>query len=261
MKESLGSDRSRTEPASSEGGWKAASLGHGSFATTHWSVVAQAREASPENESALQFLCQTYWYPLYVYVRRQGRTPEDAQDLVQGFFAHVLEKRCFQAADHEKGKFRSFLIGALKRYMATEWDRANRLKRGGGKQIISLDDAQTEDRYLAEPPDNNTPEKAFERQWARTLLDQVLARLESEFALAGKTPLYERLRVFINGDSKELSYSETGEKLGMSEGAVKVAVYRLRITYRELLREEIARTIENPKDVEDEIRHLFSALS
>jgi len=231
------------------------------FATTHWSVVLQAGEqASPKADAALARLCQIYWYPLYVFVRRQGQNSEDAQDLVQGFFARVLEKNYLKDADPAKGKFRSFLLIALKRFMAKEWDRANRLKRGRGHQVISLDGENTEFRYRAEPADALTPEKAFERQWALTLLDQVLGRLEAESAAAGKTELFNELKTLLSGEKGGSSYAEIGAKCGMSEGAIKVTVHRLRQRYRELLRLEIADTVGSPEEIDEEMLHLFAAL-
>jgi RNA polymerase sigma-70 factor (ECF subfamily) len=234
----------------------------GWFGTTHWSVVLLAGQAeSSKAESALARLCQTYWYPLYVYVRRLGQSHDDAEDLVQGFFARVLEKNYIKDADREKGKFRSFLLMTLKRFMANEWDRANRLKRGGACQILSLDQENTENRYLAEPAADLPPEKAFERQWATTLLDQVLARLEAELVAVGKARIFEELKPIVSGERSQSSYAEIGLKLGMSEAAIKVTVHRLRQRYRELLRLEIANTVATPEEIDDEIRQLFAALA
>ncbi|PWU22158.1 MAG: RNA polymerase subunit sigma-24 [Verrucomicrobia bacterium] len=231
------------------------------FDATHWSVVLKAADlASDQSHAALSKLCQTYWYPLYVFVRRQGQGPENAQDLVQSFFATVLEKNYLQAAKPERGKFRSFLLMALKRFMANEWDRANRLKRGGGHQLLSLDEQNTEVRYKLEPADEATPEKAFERNWALALLDQVLSRLEGESSAVGKKQLFEELKPVLSGEKSAKSYAEIGARLGMSEGAVKVAVHRLRQRYREILRLEIANTVGSPEEIDDEIRHLFAAL-
>src|SRR6266705_2775390 len=234
----------------------------GWFGTTHWSVVLLAGQAqSTQADAALARLCQTYWYPLYVFVRRQGRNHEDAQDLVQAFFARVLEKNYFKDAEREKGKFRSFLLMALKRFLANEWDRAIRLKRGGGQTIISLDEERTEGPYVVEPTDDASPEKAFERRWALTLLDQVLKQLEAEFADAGKATLFAELKCFLSGESSVSTYAEIGKRLGMSEANMKVTVHRLRHRFRELLRLEIANTVDSPEAIDDEIRHLFAALS
>ncbi len=232
------------------------------FKTTHWSAVLQANDRhSPQSDAALAALCQTYWYPLYVFVRRQGHSPEDAQDLVQGFFVQVFEKKYFKSADPEKGKFRSFLLTGLKRFMANEWDRARCQKRGGGQKLISLDDKKTESRYLSEPKDEMTPEKAFERRWAMTLLAQVLTLLKAECYADGKGQLFDELEVFLSGENDDNSYSEAGNKLGLSAEALRMSVFRLRKRFRELLRREIANTVDSPAAIEDEIRHLFAALS
>jgi RNA polymerase sigma factor (sigma-70 family) len=234
----------------------------GLFTTTHWTAVLSASQmGSPESEAALATLCETYWYPLYVFVRRQGHGFEDAQDLVQGFFAKVLEKNYFQDADQVKGKFRSFLLLALKRFIANEWDRESRQKRGGGRVIVSLDQGDTETRYRAEPADEMTPEKAFERRWAITLLNQVLTRLECELAAAQKSPLFNELKVFLSGDQSEVPRAEIASRLGLSDGALRGAIHRLRCRYRELLRAEIAHTVDSPGAIDAEIRQLFAALS
>jgi RNA polymerase sigma-70 factor (ECF subfamily) len=232
------------------------------FKTTHWSAVLSAgKDEGEQGRKALAKLCQTYWYPLYVFVRRQGQNADDAKDLVQGFFAKVLEKNYIKDAVPEKGRFRSFLLLALKRYMANEWDRANRQKRGGGVETISLDANETETRYQAEPVDTMSPEKVYERRWAQTLLGQVLQRLESEFKALGKEETYQGLKAFLNTEGHQRSYAEVGRDLGMNEGAVKVAVHRLRQRYRELLRSEIANTVADPALVDEEIRHLFLAFA
>jgi RNA polymerase sigma-70 factor (ECF subfamily) len=234
---------------------------HDRFLTTHWSqVLLAARSDSSHAHAALTRLCKTYWYPLYIFARRQGKSPEDAQDLVQGFFAQLLLKEFLKDADPQKGRFRSFLLVAVRRYMANEWDRANRLKRGGGQEIISLDEEETERRYQAEPVDEMSPEKAYERQWAITLLKQVLGRLEAEFQAGGKLHLFDEIKRHLGGDEGQNSYAEIGVRLGMSEGAVKVAVHRLRHRYRELLRLEIAHTVTEESAIDEEIRHLFAAM-
>jgi RNA polymerase sigma-70 factor (ECF subfamily) len=232
------------------------------FWTTHWSQVLLAGQPdSTQVREALAKLCHTYWYPLYVFVRRQGHNPDDAKDLVQGFFALLLEKNYLKDADRTKGRFRSFLLIALKRFMANEWDRANSLKRGGGHEIISLDEVDTEQRYQAEPVEEITAEKAYERQWAMTLLETVLDRLEAEFLREGKSKLFGELKVYLSGDEGGRPYSEVAARLGMTEAAVKVAVHRLRRRYRDLLRLEIANTVSSPQAIEDEIRDLFAAVS
>lgn len=232
------------------------------FATTHWSIVLSAKgESSTQVKESLAKLCHAYWYPLYAYVRRQGHSAHDAQDLTQEFFVRLLGKDYLAAVDRSKGRFRSFLLAAMKHFLANEWDKAQAQKRGGGQVFVALDAASAETRYALEPVDNASPERIFERRWALTLLDQVLARLRGEFTAAGKKTLFESLKGALTGSRDSLPYAELGAKLGMSEGAVKVAVHRLRTRYRELLREEIASTVASDADVEDELRHLFKLLS
>jgi RNA polymerase sigma-70 factor (ECF subfamily) len=223
--------------------------------------LAAGRIGSTKAEAALARLCQTYWYPLYVFVRRQGRTPDDCQDLVQGFFAKVLEKNYFRAACPEKGRFRSFLLTAFKRFIANEQDYAHRKKRGGDQQVFSLDAQDTEARFQSEPTDGTTPESAFERHWAITLLQQVFEQLETEFVAEGKAKLWEELKPFVTGEKHGNSYADVSRRLELSEGATRVAVHRLRHRYRDLLRQEIADTVDSPEAVDDEIRHLFASLA
>jgi len=232
------------------------------FATTHWSIVRAAGQgASSESRKALATLCRTYWYPLYAYLRRQGHGAEDAQDLTQSFFVGFLEKNYFQVVTPEKGKFRSYLLGALKHFVSNERDRARAVKRGGGRAVISLDFQTAESRYGFEPSHELTAEKTFERCWALTVLDQVLGRLQEEFTGADKEELFERLKVFLTAKKGAVSYKEVARELDMSEGAVKVAVHRLRRRYRKLLKEEIAQTVSDPEEAEDEIRYLLAAIS
>ncbi len=232
----------------------------GEFATTHWTDIYLARQQSPEADAALSELCRIYWYPLYVFVRRQGHSHEDAQDLVQGFFAQLLEKDWLKSADRQKGKLRSFLLLALKRYMANQWDQAHRLKRGGNLEIISLDARDTEGAYRLDIADDQSPEKAFERQWVATLLERVLANLEVEYTREGKRELFNELRCFLSGDGEAGSRAEVGERLAMSEGNVRVALHRLRQRYRDHLRAEVGRTVDRPDAVNEEICRLFSAV-
>ena len=233
----------------------------GIFTTTHWSVVLDAgRGDSPQASAALARLCQIYWYPVYIFVRRLGHGPEDAKDLTQEFFFRLVEKNYLSGLDRETGKFRSFLLVVLKRFLANEWDRANRQKRGGDRQIVSLDEVDTELRYLNEPVDDRTPEKLFEQRWALALLEQVINRLQAEMAEAGKAELFRGLKDFLGGDGGGGSYSEVAARLQMNEGALRVAVHRLRRRYREILREEIASTVATPEQIEDEIRQLFLSL-
>jgi RNA polymerase sigma factor (sigma-70 family) len=229
------------------------------FATTRWSIVAAAGDpAAPE---ALATLCEGYWYPLYGYIRRQGYSAHEAQDLTQGFFAGLLERHALAALDPARGKFRSFLLASCKNYLSHERDRARAQKRGGGKTILSLDFTSAEALYQKEPAHSLTPDRLFARRWALTLLDQVLDRLRREFTDKGKELLFDRLRVFLLGERALLPQSRMAEELGMTAGALKVAVHRMRSRFRELVREEIARTVDDPGNVDDEIRELFAALA
>lgn len=232
------------------------------FATTHWTVVlAAGSNDSPAAHDALEKLCRTYWPPIYAFIRRQGHNPHDAQDLTQGFFARLLEKNCIAEADRSKGRFRSFLLGTLKHFLANEWDRANAQKRGGGKLLIPIDADSVETSFGAELADQLTADKAFERRWALTLLDQVLRRLRQDFVNEGKENLFDQLKQTLTEGSRSVPYAKIAARLGTSEGAIKVAVHRLRQRYRELLRAEIASTVAVPEEVDDEIRNLFAALS
>jgi len=232
------------------------------FVTTHWSVVlAAGRGDSTRARAALENLCRNYWYPLYAFVRRLGHGAHDAEDLVQSFFAVCLAKNYLSAAEQAKGRFRSFLLIALKRFLANEWDKARTLKRGGGQASISLDSLAAEQRYALEPADQFSADKLFERRWALTLLDQVVNRLRDEQAEAGKLEQFEQLKECITAAGRGTPYAESATRLGMSEGAVKVAVHRLRQRYRELLEEEIANTVASPEEIEEERRHLLAALS
>jgi RNA polymerase sigma-70 factor (ECF subfamily) len=232
------------------------------FVTTHWSVVLTAgRSDTTLARDALARLCQTYWHPLYAYVRRLGHSPPDAQDLTQEFFARLLAKNYLAAADESRGRFRSFLLAALKHFLANEWDKASAQKRGGGQIPISIDPGSAETACSFEPADTTTPEKIYERRWALTLLDQVLRRLREEYVRAGREKLFEQLKPTLTEASRTVRYAEIAARLGMSEGAVKVAVHRLRLRYREVLRAEIADTVASPAEVEDELRNLFAALA
>ncbi len=232
------------------------------FATTHWSVIAAAQDAaSPECQEALATLCRTYWYPLYAFIRRQGYSPEESEDLTQGFVAELLDKNTLNVADRTKGKFRSFLLTACKHYLSHERDRARAQKRGGGRPILSLDFQRGETRYLAEPSHGLTPERLFDRGWALTMLDGVFSRLREESAGKDKGRLFEHLRVFLLGEKVSLPYSRVAQELGMTEGAVKVAAHRLRRRFRELVCEEIVNTVDQSADTEEEIRELFAALA
>ena len=219
----------------------------GWFLTTHWSVVlVAARSDSTRARAALERLCRAYWYPLYAFVRRLGHKPPDAEDLVQGFFAQCLEKNYFATADQAKGRFRSFLLLMLKRFMAHEWEKARTHKRGKGQTPLTLDALSPEERYAREPASDATPEKLYERRWALTLLDNVVARLREEQAAVGKLPAFEVLKDCLTTAGRMAPYAEAARRLNMTEGAVKVAVHRLRRRYRELLEAEIAATVSSP---------------
>jgi len=237
--------------------------GHnGAFSTTHWSVVlAAGRGDSPGAADALERLCEVYWYPLYVFVRRQGHAPHDAQDLTQEFFARLLERKYLRLADRKRGRFRTFLLTSLKHFLINEWNKANRQKRGGGRLLISLDAEETETRFRAEPADNWSPDKAFERQWAMVLLDRVLDQLQREFVAAGRGAVFEELKACLTGADNENTYAEIGRRLGMTESNLKVTAHRLKQRYRELLRQEIALTVDGPEAIDQEMRDLFAALS
>lgn len=230
------------------------------FLTTHWSVVLSAQDpSSPRSGEALGTLCRTYWYPLYAYVRRLGRGPADAEDLTQGFFARLLEKDYLKSATREKGRFRTFLLTALKCYLSDEWDRQHAKKRGGFAPVVSIDHEQAESRFAAEPAHNLQPDVLFDRQWAVTLLQRTLSRLHEEYAASGRARLFELLQNSLTRDEAALSYAEMAARLKLTEAAVKMAAHRLRARYREILRAEIAETVSSPEEVEEEIRHLFSA--
>jgi len=231
------------------------------FTTTHWSVVLLAGQAdSPHATEALEKLCRTYWYPLYVYVRRQGNSLEDAQDLTQNFFSRLLEKNYFAKADPDRGKFRTFLLRSMKNFLVNEWKRAGRVKRGGDLTFLSFDANVAEDRYAAEPANESNPDTAYEQRWAVTLIEQVLTALRQEFNAADKARLFEELKGFIWGDKSTASYVEIAGHLNLTEGTVKVAVHRLRQRFRELLRAEVAHTVARPEDIDGELRHLIAVV-
>ena len=233
----------------------------GVFATTHWSVVlAAADEERPMAAEALETLCRTYWYPLYAFVRRRGYSPQDTEDLLQGFFARFLEKHYLGDVEQAKGRFRSFLLAALKHYLANEWDKAKAVRRGGRAEFVSLEAEAAESRYYEEPVSELTPEKLYEQRWADELLDRVMERIQHEFGASGQSPLFEALKGFLLGESQGVSYADVAAQQGLSEGALKKRVQRLRQRYQRLLREEIAHTVARSEDVEDEIRYLFSVV-
>lgn len=224
-------------------------------------MLAAGRDDSTQAHAALENLCQAYWYALYAFVRHLGKTPHDAQDLVQCFFAACIEKNYLADANREKGRFRSFLLLALKRFLANEWDKARAQKRGGQHAVLSLDSLTAEERYALEPADHLTPDKLFDRRWAMTVLENVLKRLREEQAQAGRLGAFEHLKECLTSGGRGTPYAELAARLGTSEGAVKVSVHRLRRRYRALLEEEIANTVSSPAEVEEERRHLLLALS
>ncbi|MBM3881769.1 MAG: sigma-70 family RNA polymerase sigma factor [Verrucomicrobia bacterium] len=232
------------------------------FATTHWSVVlAAGQSADAQASAALEQLCRTYWYPLYAYVRRRGFRHEDAQDLTQAFFAHLLRKDFLGGVGPEKGRFRSFLLACLKHFLVDEWEKARTAKRGGNCPALSLDMEKAEERYQLEARVEADPESLFERRWALDLLERVLDRLRHEAAGSGRTAVFAELECCLLGDRPAETYAQLGSRLGLSETAVKVTVHRLRQRYRELLREEVAHTVTRPEEVDDELRYLFAIVS
>ena len=237
------------------------------FPNTRWSLVLAARQPqSPESAAALEAICRAYWYPLYAYVRRRGYSPADAEDLTQEFFAWLLERKWLGKADPQRGRFRSFLLTSVSNFLSNEWDKAKAQKRGGGK-IIPLERDEAENRYIWQPlsysiPESSfTPEQSFEWRWALTLLDQVMDRLNAEFEQENKKELFEALKPCLLGESSALPYATLASILGMSEGAIKVTVHRLRQRYRQMLRDEIASTVAAPEEVEEELRYLFAVLT
>jgi RNA polymerase sigma factor (sigma-70 family) len=234
----------------------------GCFVTTHWSVVLTAgRSDTTRARAALEQLCRNYWPPLYAYVRRAGHPREEAQDLTQEFFARLLADNSVARADPARGRFRSFLLGALKHFLAHEWEKALAQKRGGGAQTIPLAVDTAETRCAQPVAPGDTPDRAFDRHWALALLGVVLGRLRGEYRDAGREDLFLGLKDTLSGGRAEIPYRELGGRLGMSEGAIKVAAHRLRQRYRELLREEIANTVAGPGEIEQELRQLFAALA
>jgi RNA polymerase sigma-70 factor (ECF subfamily) len=230
------------------------------FRTTRWSLVrAAGGGAAPGSREALEELCRTYWYPLYAYARRAGHGAEDAQDLVQGFFARFLARNYLAGLD-ESARFRSYLLGALRNHRANEGERARALKRGGGEAPLSIDLCDAEQRYAREPADPATPERLYARKWALTVLERVLERLRLEQEELGRAALFERLRPFLVASETGESLAGVARELGLGDSAARVAVHRLRTRYRELLLQEVAHTVDRPQDVEDELRELFAAL-
>jgi len=231
------------------------------FMTTRWSLVLAAAaddSLSADAGDALARLCETYWFPLYAYLRRHGRDVDEAQDLTQAFFTRLLEKRVIRQADPARGRFRAFLLTSLKNFVSNERDRERTAKRGSGIAPVPLELEAAEGRFQLDVPTDDTPERVFDRQWARTLLDRVMGRLEAD---TERPEVYARLKMYLTGEQPQSSYADAASELAMSEGAVKVRVHRLRKQFRELVRDEIAQTVSSPDEIEDELRYLFSSVT
>jgi len=232
------------------------------FATTRWTLIRAAGERSkPEAQEALERLCQLYWFPIYAHFRRKGNAAEESADLTQAFFAHLLESDALDAAEPERGRFRSFLLTSATNFLANEYHKQTAQKRGGGKVIISIDLRDAEGRLLKDPADGHTAERAFERSWALALLDRVFTSLKTEYETSDRGQLFEGLYVFLAKGDQAKTYREAGHDLRMTEAAVKVAVHRMRKRFGEILREEIGQTVEKPEDIDEEITRLFEAVS
>jgi RNA polymerase sigma factor (sigma-70 family) len=231
------------------------------FVTTRWSVVLAARDnASPDAAQALETLCRTYWYPAYAFIRSQGRRPEDAQDLTQEFFARLLAKDFLRVVQPEKGRFRTFLRMALKRFLSNEWERLHAQKRGGGNAHLSFDTTLAEQRFRSEPPGTEAPDRSYDRRWALALLDEAMARLARECAEAGKSAELEHLKPHLTAEHGALPYAELAAVLRTSEGAARVTVHRLRKRFRELFRAAIADTVSGPEEGESEFQEVIQIL-
>lgn len=230
------------------------------FATTRWSVVLAAQGESAEADRALEKLCRTYWWPIYGFVRRRGFVPEEAQDLTQGFFAMLLERKDLEAVRREKGRLRSYLLAALKNFLGKARRRALTIKRGQGRPLVPLDELLERERADLHLADRLSADRIYERRWALTLLEQVLARLGDEYRAAGRGALFEQLKEMLIEESNKPSQAEVAQQLDMTENAVKQAFHRLRQRYRLLLQEEIAQTVAEPSEVEDELRHFIEIL-
>jgi len=230
------------------------------FTTTHWSVVLEAQGESPAAHEALEKLCRTYWRPIYAFLRRQGFRREEAEDITQGFFAQLLGRRSLSAVRKEKGRLRSYLLGALKYFLADEQRRAMAIKRGKGQRLIPLEDLRADERIEMEPANPVTAEMIYERRWALTVLEHVLARLKDEYRAAGNAALFDSLKQLLPDEPGSPSQAEIAAYLGMTENSVRQAFYRFRQRYQLLLREEIAHTVATPGDIEDELRHLIAVL-
>ncbi len=234
--------------------------GGAAFTTTHWSVVLTAQGESPGAHEALEKLCRIYWRPIYAFLRRQGFGPQEAEDITQGFFAQLLERKSFDAVRKEKGRLRSYLLGALKYFVVDEQRRAMAVKRGKGQRLIPLEELRADERIEMEPADPMTAEMIYERRWALTVLERVLSRLKDEYVAAGNAALFDSLKELLPDEPGSPSQAEIATRLGMTENAIRQAFYRFRQRYQSLLREEIANTVATPGDIEDELRHLIAVL-
>lgn len=234
----------------------------GVFVTTHWSVVMSACDRpSPQSYQALETLCRTYWHPLYAYIRHLGHGPQDAEDLTQEFFARLLSKQYLKAADRQKGRFRTFLLVALKRFLANEWKKGRALKRGGGQSMLPFDTVLAEKLYTAESPSQSSPEQLYERRWALALVEQALGRLRADYERQGKSAEFERLKAYLTAERGGIPYAQVASQLDISEGAARVSIHRLRRRFRELFQQEVAGTLANPDNLQEEMRHLQEVLS
>jgi RNA polymerase sigma factor (sigma-70 family) len=234
--------------------------GGAAFTTTHWSVVLEAQGESPAAQEALEKLCRTYWRPIFAFLRRQGLSSAEAEDITQGFFAQLLERKSFDAVRKEKGRLRSYLLGALKYFVTDEQRRAMAIKRGKGQRIIPFEELRADERIDIEPADPVTAEMIYERRWALTVLERVLSRLKDEYRAAGNAALFDSLKQLLPDEPGSPSQAEIAARLGMTENAIRQAFYRFRQRYQLLLREEIAHTVATPGDIEDELRHLIAVL-
>jgi RNA polymerase sigma-70 factor (ECF subfamily) len=251
-----------TDPT--EGAWFAdqAAANAAQFRTTLWTVVLTAGDrSSPDSEAALAKLCQTYWLPVYAFIRKRGRSPEQTQDLTQEFFARFLEKNYVARAERQRGRFRSFLMTSVDNFLRDEHDRASSLKRGGGQSPLSLDAKLAEEEFLNEPAETLTPASAFEKHWARTLLENVMHRLAEEYRETNRLALFEQLQPHLWGDSDSIAYGELSQRLTMSVVNLRVTAHRMRQRFREILREEIAQTVSNPDEIDSEIQYLMQVVS
>ncbi|MHC4104133.1 MAG: RNA polymerase sigma factor [Planctomycetota bacterium] len=236
--------------------------GKGRFATTHWSVVLQAGQPkAPGYQQALETLCQSYWFPLYAYLRRHGYSNQQAEDYTQAFFCRILEKHVLSMADSRRGKFRSFLLGTLKHFLSDEYDRSQAQKRGGGRKVLSIDFTGAENQYALEPAHRLSPEKLFDKSWALTVLERTMSRLKAELASQNKQELFDHLKIYLTTEKDSIPYRDKAAELNMSEGNVRTAVHRLRRRYRKLLRDEISQTVTAENQVDEEIDDLFNALA